>query len=159
MRKKSEQDPVNQAHNKALRLLGVRNRSSKEMGDRLRAYGYQDAVTTTVLSRLQDSGLLDDKKFAFERARAMGKGKGWGPRKLRWDLSKYGVANEVVDQAIEQAYGRHTRVQIMRRLVKKRFGDQILSSSTDRKQRGKAQRYLLGRGFEPEEVQSLFPAS
>ncbi|MBW1809472.1 MAG: regulatory protein RecX [Deltaproteobacteria bacterium] len=156
MPKKNDHDPLSKAHNKALRLLGIRNRSRKEVKDRLQAYGYSDEITHQVIVRLEDTGLVDDRKFAFERARSMGKGKGWGPRKLRWDLARYGVSSELTDLAVEQAYGRQPRTKIMCRLVRKRYGEEVLGVETDRKTRAKALRFLLGRGFEPDEVHGIF---
>jgi regulatory protein len=156
MPQKKDHDPFSTAHNKALRLLGIRSRSRKEVKDRLQAYGYSDEITHKVIARLEDSGLVDDRKFAFERARSMGKGKGWGPRKLRWDLARYGVSGDLTDLAIEQAYGRQPRTKIMSRLVRKRYGDEVLGAKADRKTRSKALRFLLGRGFEPDEVHSIF---
>lgn len=156
MTAKKEVDTLDHAHRKALRLLQVRSRSCKEIEDRLRAGGYHDGVTGQILERLKRSGLLDDRRFALERARAMGKRKGWGPRKLRWDLLRYGLTDELIEQAIEQAYGSLSRTSVMKRLVRKRFGDQVLLGDADRKLRGRAHRYLLGRGFEPEEIHSIF---
>ncbi len=156
MKPKKEADSLDRAHRKALRLLQVRNRSCKEIEDRLRAGGYREGVTGAILERLKRSGLLDDRRFALERARAMGKRKGWGPRKLRWDLSRYGLADELIDQAVEQAYGKLSRTSIMKRAVRKRFGEEALLADADRKLRGRAHRFLLGRGFEPDEVHTLF---
>jgi regulatory protein len=149
-------DHQDRAYQKALRLLTVRSRTRKELKQRLVAERFTDKVTEQVLDRLVDAGLIDDKKFAIDRARAMGKGKGWGPRKLRSDLSKRGIANEAIDEAISQAYGTKSCTQIMKRLVKKRFGTEVLTQKADRKAKGKAQRFLLGRGFEPEEVSAMF---
>jgi SOS response regulatory protein OraA/RecX len=156
MTAKKQADSVDRAHRKALRLLQVRNRSCKEIEDRLRADGYKDGVTGEILKRLKRSGLLDDQRFALERARVMGKRKGWGPRKLRWDLSRYGLGDDLIGLAVEQAYGKLSRTSVMKRLVRKRFGEEALLAEADRKLRGRAHRYLLGRGFEPEEVHTLF---
>jgi regulatory protein len=154
--KSPDKNPVDRARDKALRLLGVRNRSSRELRQRLLADGFSESVSDQVLQSLQDSGLVNDHRFAIERARAMGKGKGWGPRKLRSDLIQRGVSAEVAEEAIGQAYGKQSCDQIMRRQVKKRFGSEVLSSGADRKIRGKALRFLLQKGFEPDEVYSLF---
>jgi len=147
-------DPSAKAYNKALRLLGVRNRSCKEIKDRLLAASFADDLADQVVERLCQSGLLDDHRFARERARAMGKSKGWGPRKLRWDLSRYGLASDQIDQAIEQTYDSQSCVSIMRKLVKKRFGERALTGD-DLKLRSKVYRYLLGRGFEPDQVHEV----
>lgn len=149
-------DHENRAYEKALRLLTVRGRSRKELKQRLVAERYSDKVAECVLDRLVDTGLIDDKKFAIDRARAMGKGKGWGPRKLRADLLNRGIPSEAVDEAISQAYGTQSCTQVMKRLIKKRFGGQVLTQKADLKAKGKAQRYLLGRGFEPDDVSAMF---
>lgn len=152
-------DPAERARDKALRLLAVRSRAESELRQRLQASGFSQEVAGRVLERLRDSGLIDDRRFAFERARSMGKGKGWGPRKLRADLRHKGIDDEVAEEAVRQAYGSRSCRQIMRRLVVKRFGQDTLEDGADRKLRGKAQRYLMGKGFEPDEVQSLFEGS
>jgi regulatory protein len=149
-------DPENRAYEKALRLLTVRSRTRKELKQRLVAERYSEKVTEQVLDRLASAGLIDDQKFAIDRARAMGKGKGWGPRKLRSDLAQKGIAREAIDEAVSQAYGTQSCTQVMKRLVKKRFGTQVLTRKADRKAKGKAQRFLLGRGFEPDEVSAMF---
>lgn len=149
-------DHQDRAYQKALRLLTVRSRTRKELKQRLVAERFTDKVAEQVLDRLAAAGLIDDKKFAIDRARAMGKGKGWGPRKLRSDLLKRGIANEAIDEAVSQAYGTQSCTQVMKRLIKKRFGTQVLTQKADRKAKGKAQRFLLGRGFEPEEVSAMF---
>jgi regulatory protein len=149
-------DPENRAYEKALRLLTVRSRTRKELKQRLVAERFSDKVAERVLERLASTGLIDDKKFAIDRARAMGKGKGWGPRKLRSDLAQRGIAREAIDEAVSQAYGTQSCTEVMKRLIKKRFGTQVLTQKADRKAKGKAQRFLLGRGFEPDEVSAMF---
>jgi regulatory protein len=149
-------DPENRAYEKALRLLTVRSRTRKELKQRLVAERYSEKVTEQVLDRLASAGLIDDQKFAIDRARAMGKGKGWGPRKLRSDLAQKGIAREAIDEAVSQAYGTQSCTQVMKRLIKKRFGTEVLTQKADRKAKGKAQRFLLGRGFEPDEVSAMF---
>jgi len=149
-------DPENRAYEKALRLLTVRSRTRKELKQRLVAERFSDKVAEKVLERLTATGLIDDKKFAIDRARAMGKGKGWGPRKLRSDLAQKGIAREAIDEAVSQAYGAQSCTEVMKRLIKKRFGTQVLTQKADRKAKGKAQRFLLGRGFEPDEVSAMF---
>jgi regulatory protein len=152
----TNKDPFSRAHNSALRLLSARSRCSQELSDRLAAKGFDQEIVSNVIERLDQAGMIDDLRFAQERARAMGKGKGWGPRKLKRDLSQKGMPQDIVEQAVSQAYGSTSPAMIMKRLIKKRFGDDVLEPDTDLKKKGKAQRYLLGRGFEPDEVNTIF---
>ncbi len=141
----------------ALRLLEVRGRSRFELRGRLLAKGHPAAAIDALLERLGASGLLDDARFARDRARAMLRRKGWGPRKLAADLARRGVEREQVDAAIAEAYADADTdpEAIMRREVVKRFGPDILAPDSDPKRRASARRFLLGRGFTPEAVADL----
>lgn len=140
------------ARDKALKLLSIRNRSHEELKQRLRSYGFSDHVTNQALISLSKQGLIDDRRFAFERAKTMGKTKGWGPRKISYDLKNKGIGNQMIDEALSQAYEPHGRVEVMRRLVKKRLGKRADEMQSDRKLNNRMQRYLVSKGFEPEEV-------
>lgn len=141
----------------ALRLLEVRGRSCFELRGRLLAKGHPTAAVDALLERLCESGLLDDARFARDRARAMLRRKGWGPRKLAADLARRGVDREQVDAAIADAYADADTdpAAIMRREVVKRFGPDVLDPDADPKRRARARRFLLGRGFTPEAVADL----
>jgi regulatory protein len=139
----------------ALRLLGVRSRSVEELRRRLREKHPADLVDS-LLRRFQETGLLDDERFACERARAVARGRGWGPRKVRADLFRRGLRADLIDRAVAEAYGDLDMAALMRRLIAKRFGQEVLLDESPAALRGKAQRFLLGRGFESGQVRDLF---
>ena len=79
-----------------LRLLTARARTRAELAGQLAKRGYPDDLSTRVLDRLTDVGLLDDADFAeqwvhFRRANA-GKGK----HALAAELHTKGVDNDVI---------------------------------------------------------------
>jgi len=137
-------------------LLNVRNRSSQEMSERLRAEGFAAEIISETIERLQGVGLLDDERFARERASALGRGKGWGPRKLRWDLGRHRLSAEIIEQAIAQAYGKGDVTKFMRELVVRRFGPEVVGGRAEPRQAARARRFLLQRGFDPDQVGELF---
>jgi regulatory protein len=155
MRQKHGEDST-LVREQALRLLTVRNRSVQELRERLLSKGHSREAVEELLGRLIDTGLLDDRKYAEQRARAMGNGRGWGPRKLRADLIRRGIPGELVLEAVSQAYGELPTEEVIRKILCKRYGETLFSADADPKARSKAQRYLLGRGFEPNEVFALF---
>ena len=53
-----------EALNKSLRFLEYRPRSSGEIRERMRKWGYGTRVSGKVLGYLQESGLVDDREFA-----------------------------------------------------------------------------------------------
>lgn len=152
------ESPAARAYEKAIRLLRVRARSTAELRSRLRALKLGDEPVEEALGKLLRQGLVDDTRFAQDRARELGLAKGWGPRKIRWDLARKGIPSPLVEQALEQAYEGRPPSERMRELALKRFGPGLLRSGCDPRTRAKAQRFLLARGFEPDEVLMLLSA-
>jgi regulatory protein len=142
-------------HDQALRLLSVRARSVRELSQRMRSKGHEPQAVAAEIERLIELRFLHDGDFAHERARAMLRSKGWGPRKLRADLARRGVATDLIDAAIAAAYQEFDPASILRREALKRFGEWILAEDVDPKLKNKAYRFLLGRGFEPEAIREL----
>jgi len=146
-----------QAYNRALRLLSVRNRSSQELRRYLSSRGYSRKIVSAVVAKLTEKGLVDDRIFAFERASAVGFGKGWGPKKIRMDLAKKGIAEQLTEEAVAQAYDGLSVDQVIRRIVIKKFGKKVFQPGLELGIKSKIQRYLIGRGFETEDVYELWP--
>jgi regulatory protein len=143
------------AHEAALRLLDVRERSRRELAGRLREKGFPPEEIEPELERLVEVGLLDDRRFACLRARALVR-RGQGPRRIESDLRARGVSREDIAAALVSALEGAQPAERMRALVVKRFGEGCLGPSADPKVRGRAQRYLLQRGFPPDQVLPLF---
>jgi len=148
-------DPQERAREQILRWLEVRARSRRELADRLRAKGHEPEVFEPLLDRLTEAGLIDDAQFAKDRARALLRSKGWGPRKLKADLARHGVQDQDVEAAIQAAYEELSPEEILRREALKRFGQAILAPDGDPARKQKAFRFLLGRGFEPDAIRDL----
>lgn len=122
----------------ALGLLARRERSTRELELRLASRGLDsDAIRETV-GRLQASGLLDDSRYALERAAALAE-RGAGDALIRAELRRCGIARDVVDEALarlepeqERAYaiverrGRTRRT--LRFLRSKGFDEELVAS-------------------------------
>jgi regulatory protein len=143
------------AHEAALRLLDVRERSRRELAGRLREKGFPPEEIEPEIERLTEVGLLDDRRFACLRARALVR-RGQGPRRIDSDLRARGVSREDIAAALEAALEGARPAERMRELVVKRFGEGCLGHAAEPKLRARAQRYLLQKGFTPDEVLALF---
>lgn len=96
-------DPVKraeQARALCLRLLTVRARTRAELETQLTKRGYPADVSTPVLDRLTEVGLIDDVDFAEQWVRTRHANSGKGRRALSTELHNKGVADEVIDQAL-----------------------------------------------------------
>jgi regulatory protein len=123
----------------ALRALRHRDRSRRELDQRLAQAGIAPAERTEALDRLVASGLVSDERFATGRARALAD-RGAGNDLIRTDLRRRGVAVEAVEEAIAGLDPEDARAAA---LFERRGGDP------------KALRYLAGKGFSREALTGI----
>lgn len=90
------------ARDRALRLLSYHDFSTMQMARRLAEDGYPPQVVTETVSRLTESGLLDDARFAETHARSRLRS-GYGARVVRRDLARAGIPEQTIDDALDAA--------------------------------------------------------
>jgi regulatory protein len=130
-----EQDPIEIA----ARALQHRDRSRREVEERLARAGIEEGRRTDALDTLERVGYVDDERFAGARAAALAT-RGYGDEWIRRDLAGHGVATEAAAQAIaalepeaERAValvgrlGRSARTGSQ--LARKGFGEDALESA------------------------------
>ncbi len=87
-------------HDRALRLLAVRQRSRRELETRLLAAGFERAEVGEELDRLESVGLIDDERFALEFAEHAATRRLSGRRAVVSSLGAKGVARDVIERAL-----------------------------------------------------------
>jgi regulatory protein len=92
----SEPSRDEQARTLCLRLLTARARTRAELAGQLAKRGYPDDVSTRVLDRLADVGLVDDVDFAEQWVHSRRVNAGKGKRALAAELHTKGVDNDVI---------------------------------------------------------------
>ena len=136
------------ARERALRILGHRERSARELARRLHDDGYPEGVVNAVVDRFAELELVDDARFAdlWIRTRT---GAGFGPQRIRRELREKGVADEVIADALGQSRDsdlvararatlgstphdtRAERERALRRLVRKGFDISTILKAMD----------------------------
>lgn len=93
---------VGNAHDKALSMLDMRRRSTKELRDYLRRKEFEPQVIQSVVDRLTRADLLNDEEFAraWVRDRLLLKPK--SKRTLSAELFAKGIASEVAGQVLSE---------------------------------------------------------
>lgn len=91
---------ANRAKDHALRLLEIRGRSVREIRDKLMTKGAARADTDKVIADLTELGLLNDEKFARDWVDSRRRLKPMGPARIRAELTKKGIARDIVEQAL-----------------------------------------------------------
>ena len=100
------------AFDRLVQLCGVRDRSSKELTDRLTADGYQQNIVEDAIKRAVSCGLVDDKRFldSFVRGKVNA---GKGLYGLVKDLEKHGLDPSGLE-GWPDSYGLDEQSQIQR---------------------------------------------
>jgi len=133
----------------AFRLLARRARSEAEIAAALERAGASRSLVRTVLGRLRSLGYLDDSKLAVDCVER-GKERGFGSLRIQDQLRRLGIDEKTVEGA---ALDRQEERALARRLLAVRFPAADLA---DRRVASRAARFLAGRGFPAEVIDSLF---
>jgi regulatory protein len=115
----------------ATRALKARDMSERRLSERLEQAAIAPAVVEESIGVLARAGLVDDARFARNRAESLA-GRGYGDEAIRDDLGRQGVSAELAEGALEQLEPERDRA---RRLVARRGPG------------AKTARYLASKGF------------
>ncbi len=145
-----EQDAPYRARERAVRFLGVRDRSQREVEMRLRQAGFDPEVTAQTVVWLQSLDYLDDRRFAAAYA-AEKQRTGWGARRIRAELASKGVERSVIDEVLEiqedaGSAGAVEGANALDETVRKRFASQFATDpqAAERRLAG----FLARRGYD-----------
>jgi len=96
-----KRDSAEVAYHQVLNFLSYRSRSCAEIEGYLKRRKVAPEIIPLVVDRLTEAGLLDDKDFARYWVENREAFRPRGKRLLRSELRGKGVANAIIDQAIE----------------------------------------------------------
>ncbi len=141
----------------ALRYLGVRPRTEKEIRDKLREKEFGDEEIARTIADLKGAGLLDDAAFARMYIRDAMLKRPSGAMALRRKLLLLGVDRTTVDEAIGEIFAETdleaAALGVARDFVRKTRN--IRNGETRVKLRGRVAAHLARRGFAWDVIQSV----
>lgn len=139
------------AKERALQLLGYRERSRFELARKLAESGFPAGVVSAVVDRFTDVELVDDERFACAWVRAR-RSAGYGDRRIRRELEEKGIGPQLaclalgvddsvleIERAIDSLRGRRpidgTDTQrLIRRLLSRGFSAVAARAAVDHAQ-------------------------
>lgn len=131
---------------KALRMMGVRAMSRKEITDKLRAKGAEISAAEETADWLEKVGLIDDAEYGKMIARHYSS-KGYGEGRIKNELYRRGVSKEYWDDALWEISGTEDALD---RLIETKLKGAV----PDKKELKKLTDMLLRRGFSWADVKS-----
>ena len=88
-----------EAYNKAIKYIGVKMRSKKEIKAYLSKY-YEDNIINEILDKLVQNGLINDSKYVYAYYLDKINLSNDGPNKIKDNLLKLGINEEVINNNI-----------------------------------------------------------
>jgi regulatory protein len=87
---------------RALRFVGVRDRTEQEVRAHLLKRGCSPGSADEILGRLRTWGYLDDARVALSYARGRLERDHWGPARLVREMGRRGIAPELVHETLRR---------------------------------------------------------
>jgi regulatory protein len=137
----------------ALKMLGRRELSERQVRQRLARRGYESDAIDAAVTRLTSEGSLNDERAARAMAHAETSFKKRGKLRVRQRLEAAGISRAVADRAVQDTFDSIDADALMASALHKRLrgGAQI----ADDREFQRLYRYLVGQGFEPDRVLAL----
>ena len=142
-------DQFNIIYNKSLDLLSRREHSRKEVKEKLLLRYENTEQINVVLEKLVSNNLIDDSRFA-EAYVLSRKRKGFGPKKIIFELISKGVTESIANEVVEIEGGW---IEAARSAFKKKYKD---DQNIETKEQLKQKTFLQNRGFGFKEIESVF---
>lgn len=139
------EDTDKKALDLAIRYLGNREHSRKEIITKLQRKQFIGEVVEKTLNRLDELGLLDDRSFALNYVGSRSKKKPSGRYKLRYELRQKGISEEVIDEVLsEYDSSSHCLDAALKKLP--------FLKGENRYRRRKLHAFLMNRGFDTDTI-------
>lgn len=95
-------DDLERAKTRALNFLSYRDRSEKEVRDNLKKADVSDDIIETVLDRLSELSLVNDRKFTKAWVENRNEFRPRGKRALTYELRQKGISTELIRECLDE---------------------------------------------------------
>tara|TARA_B100000886_G_scaffold295085_1_gene221810 strand:- start:994 stop:1443 length:450 start_codon:yes stop_codon:yes gene_type:complete len=136
-------------YNKALDILSRREHSTKELILKLEKKFTSNTDILLTVSKLKKNNLLNDIRFS-ESYVAVRKRKGFGPKKIEFELISKGIKDSDISDVLSEETGWS---ELAKKAFKKKFKN---GPSNEINQKLKQKNFLKNRGFTFQEIESVF---
>jgi regulatory protein len=127
-------------------MLGQRELSEAQIRTRLARRGCDADAITNALERLKRDRTLDDGRVARAAARLEAGIRHRGPARVRQRLQSMGLADEVIQKAVAEAFEEVDEAALLTAAFERRLRGRELADLDD-KARARLVRGLVGQGF------------
>lgn len=137
---------------KAARFCAYRERTQREVRQKLHGYGLLGDDAETVIAELITEGFINEERYAISYASGKFGIKKWGKLKIQQGLERQGLTDYYITKALT-AIPPESYHQTLMQLLEKKW--QALPTTDIFVKKHKTAKFLLGKGYEPDIVWSL----
>lgn len=109
------------AQEKALYLLEYRNYSKWELTEKIARTAASREAAQAAAGRMEELGLIDDRRFGEDYARELFSRKGYGARRAAQELRRKGLDQELVQELVEKYGSPEQSGENIRRVLEKKY--------------------------------------
>lgn len=145
-----EANNFRKARERALYLLDVRDYSYSELYKKL-LQNYPDETCLNVCNKMSELGLINDLRYAENKARQLFEVKKVGVYKAKQELRLKGLANDVIEAAIEPYLEEDDVLERLEELVEKKYERYLV----DEKGVNKVKAALQRKGYSYSDINAV----
>ncbi len=108
-----KEEELSKAKDQALKFLTYRQRSKKEIINKLKSKGYEEDIIENTLSYLEEYGLVNDVEFAKAFMRDKINLNKFGPTRIKYELYKKGIDDSIIEEVLEEDDEEYTRALVL----------------------------------------------
>jgi regulatory protein len=138
-----DKEEFSKARNKAFKLLSYRERTIKEIEDRLRKKEFSEAVIKAVVDFLLEKDYLNEERFAEMWIRSRKKHHPRGRKLIYKELKNKGVNQRIINNALNQYLSSQEELEMAEYLMDKWLRRRTEEDSSSYKLKN----YLANKGF------------
>lgn len=138
-----DKEEFSKARSKAFRLLSYRERTIKEIKDRLRKKDFKEEIIESVVDYLLDNDYLNEKRFAEMWIRSRIKHHPRGRKLIYKELNSKGVDQKIINSALNQYLSDQDELEMAEYLKEKWLRRRTEEDSSSYKLKN----YLANKGF------------
>lgn len=109
------------AQEKALYLLEYRNYSKRELTEKIARTAASREAAHAAAGRMEELGLIDDRRFGEDYAKELFSRKGYGARRAAQELRRKGLDQELVQELVEKYGSPEQSGENIRRVLEKKY--------------------------------------
>ena len=137
-----------QAYQKISAFCSFRDRTRKEIMDKLDTLGVGKDIVKNLILKLEEEGYLNEERMAKSYAGGKFRVKAWGKKKIQVHMKHLGLSKEQIHKGLEEIDNAEYKIRLEELFDKKWAG---LYKEEDPLQRlAKTVRFLTGKGYEPD---------